>query len=331
MKYRLNILLWLCLFAVNSLHAQFAPAAGEEGSTAIAADDNQIANWAINCEVERGWQNIMLPDSGMVTNGVVENVPGVADNLVVSLGDGGMATVTFEYPVRNGEGWDFAVFENAFDDNFLELAFVEVSSDGEQFFRFPATSLTDITEQTPTFGLTDCTKINNLAGKYRGGYGTPFDLEELSEFSDQLDLEHITHVRIIDVVGSIDPEFGSMDADGRMINDPFPTLFPVGGFDLDAVAVIHQNIDLGTADEAFLSSLVDVFPNPVNSGEMLRLEYHEQLETDRIQLINAASIVKKTWDGRQQQLNVPDLPGGIYFLWCSGEQGSFYKKIVVNP
>ena len=59
-----------------------------------------------------------------------------------------MATVTFASPIYNGEGPDFAVFENGFDIDdeydptgvlhFLELAFVEVSSDGENFFRFPA-------------------------------------------------------------------------------------------------------------------------------------------------------------------------------------------------
>jgi hypothetical protein len=46
-------------------------------------------------------------------------------------------------------------------------------------------------------------------------------------------------VRIIDVVGSIDPAFGTRDSLGNLINEPFPTPFSSSGFDLDAVGVIH--------------------------------------------------------------------------------------------
>ena len=35
---------------------------------------------------------------------------------VVSLGRGGSIILTFDPPVENGEGWDFAVFENSFND-----------------------------------------------------------------------------------------------------------------------------------------------------------------------------------------------------------------------
>ena len=45
---------------------------------------------------------------------------------------------------------------------FLELDFVEVSSDGVNYFRFPATSYTDTTVQTGSFGSTDATKINKI-------------------------------------------------------------------------------------------------------------------------------------------------------------------------
>jgi hypothetical protein len=48
---------------------------------------------------------------------------GPADNNVVSLGDSGYAIVKFDIPISDGPGFDFAVFENAFDDEFLELAF----------------------------------------------------------------------------------------------------------------------------------------------------------------------------------------------------------------
>ncbi|MDA3833964.1 MAG: hypothetical protein PF495_11260, partial [Spirochaetales bacterium] len=59
---------------------------------------------------------------------------------VVSLGRGGSITMTFDPPVENGNGWDFAVFENAFNDYNLELAYVEVSSNGNDFVRFDTVS-----------------------------------------------------------------------------------------------------------------------------------------------------------------------------------------------
>ena len=35
----------------------------------------------------------------------------------------------------NGNSWDFCVFENAFNDSFLELGFVEISSNGNDFYK----------------------------------------------------------------------------------------------------------------------------------------------------------------------------------------------------
>ena len=310
------------------LKAQFAPPAGQEGSTAIAADDPLIVAWATSCEVDRGLQNILMVELGEVTNGEPENVPGPADNLVVSLGDAGTATVTFENPIRNGDGWDFLVFENGFDDVFLELAFVEVSSDGEQFFRFPATSLTDTSEQTLTFGLTDATKINNLAGKYRGGYGTPFDLEELSTYADVLDLENITHVRLIDVIGSVDPVLGSRDADGNLINDPFPTPFPVGGFDLDAVGVIHQNVDVAV-EEVALNSL-KLFPNPVSSGKNLNLQYDMDIKMEWVLLLDFSGKIVKRWLGESRVLDIGAVSPGVYYLCLKTGNYSCQKLFVVT-
>ena len=48
--------------------------------------------------------------------------------------------------------------------------------------------------------------INNLAGKYRALYGTPFDLEELSDYQ-AINIDSITHIRVIDVVGSIKEKY----------------------------------------------------------------------------------------------------------------------------
>ena len=39
---------------------------------------------------------------------------GIPGNGIVSLGDGGYAVLSFERPIKNGPGWDFAIFENSF-------------------------------------------------------------------------------------------------------------------------------------------------------------------------------------------------------------------------
>lgn len=84
----------------------------------------------------------------------------------------------------------------------------------------------------------DCRYINNFAGKYRLNYGTPFDLSELPD-NALLDKNAVRYIKLIDVVGTINPEYASSDAFGNIVNDPFPTPFNSGGFDLTGVGVIH--------------------------------------------------------------------------------------------
>lgn len=231
----------------------YAPAAGKAGSTAVAHDDPRIVAWASAAgELRRGDQDVSDPELGTVSWGSASAALGPADAIestfpVVSLGDGGSITLRFSQPITNGAGADFAVFENGFTvtENgrqgvFLELAFVEVSSDGVHFFRFPSASLTPTDAQVGYLGVLEASDIHNLAGKYEHGFGTPFDLGDLAGASPLLDVARVTHVRIEDVVGSIDPDFARRDAAGRIINDPWSTPYETGGFDLDAVAVLHQ-------------------------------------------------------------------------------------------
>jgi hypothetical protein len=220
----------------------YAPAAGQPGSTAIAGDSPQITGWATAFQdLIRGRQDIANPAGPLATFGSGAEALGPAEGNsfnVVSLGDGGRITLTFANGIRNGPGADFAVFENGFGDTFLELAFVEVSSDGSHFFRFPSVSLTQTTTPVGSFGPIDPTDLDNLGGKYRQGFGTPFDLAQLDGVSPLLDVNDVQFVRVVDVVGSLDPLLGTRDSLGNLINDPYPTAFASGGFDLDAVGVI---------------------------------------------------------------------------------------------
>lgn len=232
--------------------------------------------------------------------------PGV--NGIVSLGDGGEAILTFEQPISNGPGPDFAIFENSFSDFFLELAFVEVSSDSHTWVRFPAHCLLSQTQQIGPFDdNSDPAKLNNLAGKYRGQYGTPFDLDELKD-SVGINIDSIVFIKVIDCIGSLNPQYATYDTAGNAINDPYPTPFASSGFDLDAVGVIHQNVvDIQTPSPS-IESLC--FPNPVAKGQVLNFGY--LASSTMVYIYNSTG--KKVMQLNRPREWVIHLPAGVYFV-----------------
>ena len=326
MNRPINFLLFL-LFSSITNFAQFAPPAGQEGTTAIHKDSTVFIAWANSVFVQRGYLDISLPDSGFVSFGEEQNAIGAADNMIVSLGDGGYAILSFDIPLANGPGPDFAVFENAFTDDFLELAFVEVSSDGDNYFRFPAVSLTQTQTQVASFGTLDATKIHNLAGKYRIEYGTPFDLEDLSN-TQGLNTDSITHVKIIDVVGCIQDEFASYDSEGHKVNDPWPTPFASGGFDLDAVGVIHNITNAGIIQNDQIQ--VSIYPNPVD--DFVNIKIPNGLNINSYSLFNSSGnkIYHRKIDSGTVKFKI-DMRGlkiGIYFLNLYFKETSVTMKIL---
>ena len=325
-QLQILVAVWLILLLPLTVRAQFAPPAGQEGTTAIKADSSIFVAWASNCVAEQGLMDISNPDLGNASFGSDSLAKGISDNSVVSLGDGGNAVLTFKTPIVNGSGADFAVFENSFLDNFLELAFVEVSSNGFNFTRFESTSNTQTDEQVTTFGSLDATQINNLAGKYRGGYGTPFDLEELKN-TPNLDVNNIRAIRIIDVVGSIDEDYATYDSNENPINDPWPTPFESSGFDLDAVGVIHDKEHTAIGE----SDLVDlnVYPNPFSK----HLNLYGLPENSTISIFDLTGRLvfsKLSIKHKSIIIDGNDLPGGMLFVRLSNESFSTTIKILHN-
>jgi hypothetical protein len=300
-----------------SSYAQYPPQAGLAGSTAIGATSSQFVGWATHCDVYRGFMDIANPSLGYVTAGDSSFAIGMADGSVVSLGDSGVAVLTFNGSIYNGLGADFAVFENGFrnpadsEEAFLELAYVEVSSDGINFFRFPSTSLTQDTAQIAGSGTyMNARKLNNLAGKYIGGYGTPFDLQELAN-TVGLDINHVTHVRIVDVIGSINGH-SCTDDNSRKINDPYPTAFPTGGFDLDAVGVINGiSMCVHTPNnEAF----IHIYPNPATDNITVSINNNSQQVTSLILTdIIGKELMYATFTS-SIQISLSTYPRGMYYL-----------------
>jgi hypothetical protein len=286
--------------------AQFPPAAGIEGSTAIYADSSIIKYWANSCYVSRGYVDIYDKSLGKVSYGDAQNAIGKADNEVVSLGDSGIAILTFPVFISNKEGFDFVVFENSFDGNFLELAFVEISSDSIHWYRFPSVSLTQTQQQIPTFGTLLPEKIHNLAGKYKALYGTPFDISDLPD-DVYLDKNKVKYVKVIDVIGSINCPYCSHDFYGNVINDPYPTPFYTGGFDLDAIGVINFTTD--NVENVYYESII-VYPNPAYD----ELYIYNFANTTNYEIISITGELLLKGTIENNKVNITKLKSGLYIL-----------------
>jgi hypothetical protein len=264
----------------------YPPAAGQSGSTAVHMNDPNFIAWA------DGWQNYNVGSECGIEWQTPEKALGkaVGDSFdIVCLGRSGSITMTFSGGIGDGPGYDFAIFENSFSDTFLELAYVEVSSDGINFFRFDNDSLT----KNPTAGTVYPTDITGLAGKYRQGYGTPFDLDELTGISQLLDVNNIGYVRLVDIVGN-----GTyLDTSGDIIYDPYPTTGSAG-FDLDAVGVLNMRAadfdHSGTVDPADLAIITQAWLSHPASANWNNLCDISNPKDDVIDMYDFA-IFSKQW------------------------------------
>jgi hypothetical protein len=301
--------------------AQYPPSVGQEGSDAVFYDSSDIVNWAKHSTVYRGYTDIAQPIT-WVTNGNPNDAVGKADAIGVSLGDGGSTIVSFSPAISNEQGADFAVFENSFDGQFLELAFVEVSSDSIHWYRFDAVSLTQTDTQQSGFSNLEASKIYNLAGKYQAFYGTPFDLNEL-QGNSFLNIDSVSYIRVIDVIGSISPEYSSFDSQGHMVNDPYPTPFPTGGFDLDAIGVIHERPQ--SVENTGISQ-IRIFPNPCNENFNIYTSANSTLEIYDF----SGNFIKSVEIQGYSKINLEDLTSGFYSLKIIQRDQSFFQKIIVK-
>lgn len=314
------------LFLSINASAQFAPAAGIAGTTAMHKDSSAFVAWATRCHVVRGLQDISVTTGAYANVGDSSAVFGIAGTTgVVSLGDNGYAVVEFANPIMDGPGPDLAVFENSFNDSFLELAFVEVSSDGGTFFRFPAISNTDVSTQTGSFGSTDPTMIHNLAGKYRSLYGTPFDLADIPD-NLLLDKQAITHVKVIDVVGCVQALYGTRDKNNQIVNDPWPTAFGSGGFDLDAVGVIHEKNTTTSLQQQHLTT-VRLYPNPAKELVWVATTF-KGIYTAIVSNVLGEEV--RRIESSEQQLAIPltGMNSGLYTLTLLSEKSSSVARFI---
>ena len=251
----------------------FSAAAGPfpDYNQGILSNDARIVGWAT------GWQDYIQPNPS--SGGYCHNNNGQPDSItnavlgaptdftmngttkhILALGHGSSITLTFDRPIPNGPGWDFAVFNNAFLSadpdladrgggtnyvfynsgtnrvpvargyNFVwcKPAFVDVSSDAIDWARFPVTYLnTDVLFQasvpdSPEHWLSqDVTMIDGLAGKAVLQYGTPFSLSALTNDPKVVDgLVDLNNIRYIRLTDVIG-DGSTTDQHGNPIYSPY--------------------------------------------------------------------------------------------------------------
>ena len=191
---------------------------------------------------------------------------------VCILGEGGSIVLGFEGEncIYDGTGYDFIVFENAFQTletedpydptglYFAELMYVEVSTDGQTWARFPTLTTNTEAIHASESGGVDPSQYSGFAGVHpvyanvnTNGIdpfdpavagGDAFDLALLADDPDVLsgtvDLNNIRYVRLIDVVG----DGSALDSQGNPIYDAYAydgDPVTINGADADALAVVN--------------------------------------------------------------------------------------------
>ncbi|KQT21550.1 hypothetical protein ASG22_15455 [Chryseobacterium sp. Leaf405] len=334
-----NLFITASFFSAYLINAQsYAPQVGAAGSTAIISTSTLFKSWATGATIVRGPQQINGTSGALANVGVDANAIGASNGSVVCLGDGGTAILTFSKPITNGPNFDFAVFENGFNSNvtgkaFLELAFVEVSSDGINFFRFPSHNEypSDYIQNAPDQGgsgyaTMDARYLNNFAGKYISNYGTPFDISDLPD-NPLLDKTKITHVKIIDVVGTNIEGYRTYDSFGNIAIDPFPTPFGSSGFDLDAVGVINEftAANLSTVETQQPENKISIYPNP--ASDFIKINTGKDVV---LKIFSVSGSLVKQGKTVNKIFNISDLPNGNYIIQTDNNVTKQNLKLVIS-
>ena len=139
------------------------------------------------------------------------------------------------------------------------------------------------------------------------------------EDNELLDKSRVTHVRIVDVVGNIDPEYASYDSEGHIINDPWPTGFNSSGMDLDAIGVIHDIAHYDVPENEV--EAIAIYPNPVKDRLTVKTENLQSIEVYNLMgqqvLVSTSSVIDM---GVMNQ--------GFYFVRIHADGKTVTKRIV---
>ena len=137
--------------------------------------------------------------------------------------------------------------------------------------------------------------------------------------------ERLTHIKIIDVVGSIQNQYASRDQYGNKINDPWPTAFASSGFDLDAVGVIHS---LGNGVEELTKNDWMIYPNPSNNNTVLHLLNAQgtvSICDMQGKIVHIEQVIQNN-----HTLALSFLNSGMYLVSVSNDKSISTQKLIVR-
>jgi hypothetical protein len=180
---------------------------------AIPSNSPRLVEWANNISSLASGLTYFAPRGSTTISLTGYNCLGDLNATQFANGDSpGFLTVTFPQGITNGLGADFAIFENGFtfgspNGLFVDLAYVEISTNGLAFARFPNLSLNTAPVQgSGAFAGYDMSNVWNLAGKHAQGFGTPFNLDDLLTdalvLSGEVNLNNIQYVKLVDIPGN---------------------------------------------------------------------------------------------------------------------------------
>jgi hypothetical protein len=208
----------------------------------------------------------------------------------VSLGKGGYIVLGFEFPIIDGPGVDFTVFENAFlfpGGIFDEWMTVSVSPDGESWLVFPYDTITGegMAGRTPAAG-----GVDHADPAVSGG--DSFDLADLG-------LDTVRYVRVDDATQYQGPDRLSAE--------------------LDAVIAVHT-IPVG------LTGLLPAHLQLQRSGGQWDIRALQETEV-RLMTIHGQEVYRAVLAPQQPMIFSPSgLSAGVYIWAFFDRKGVYFQK-----
>jgi len=248
---------------------------------------------------------------GLPSSKASEIVPESSPEQILSIGIGGEIIVGFKnYILKDGNGFDFIIFENAFINPvnkgiFAEPAIISVSSDGINYIEFPYDSITlsGLAGITPTIG-----KGNPY--NYPEGGGDGFDLSAIGA-------DKIKYIKITDISEIV----SNLDKNNKYYNPKFI----LSGFDLDAVLGLHLESLTDVSEIGSLNSSSIRFDNYLNQLEFNNPENsHVNL---KVFSLEGKVLYNKSFEG-SITINFESLSGGFYLTRITGKNGIINYKFI---
>ena len=133
-------------------------------------------------------------------------------------------------------------------------------------------------------------------------------------------------MRIVDVIGSIDPQFACRDSEGHIINDPWPTPFSSSGFDLDAVGVIFNQSNNAISD---VEKIVTIFPNPA-SDEVTIIPQNSSIMDIQIADFSGRVLMEYLAQRDKISIDISSLMPGVYIIRIFENSNTITYRLVVQ-